>query len=194
MIVEAVVVLDYTGRPTFGSAKGLITMAGSLEPGYLPAVKADGNYVIIRSTFALDLAKTKPLVAKVNELYKKKFGMDMSENAARSFTAPFVLADAINLRIMHNFGAAGGPGHRRLHRQSLPHRHLHPDQPPGQLEEHHACDNKKCQHAQHERLPEKEKIPEHSRQAEIGPVHDKTGSHSQQKRTGNDDRIRFNIQ
>ena len=76
--------------------KGMITMAGYLEPGYLPAVKGDGNYVIIRSTFALDLAKTKPLVAKVNEVYKKKFGMDMSENAARSFTAPFVLADAIN--------------------------------------------------------------------------------------------------
>ncbi len=78
------------------SPQGFVTMAGYLEPGYLPAVKADGNYMIIRSTFALDLAKTKPLVAQVNDLYKKKFGMDMSENAARSFTAPLVLADAIN--------------------------------------------------------------------------------------------------
>ncbi len=78
------------------SPKGFITMAGYLEPGYLPAVKADGNFMIIRSTFALDLAKKKPLVAQVNELYKKKFNIDMSENAARSFTAPFVMADAIN--------------------------------------------------------------------------------------------------
>ena len=76
--------------------KGIITMAGYIEPAYLPAVKADGNYVMIRSTFATDLAKSKPLVAKVNELYKKKYGHDMSENAARSFMAPFVLADAIN--------------------------------------------------------------------------------------------------
>jgi branched-chain amino acid transport system substrate-binding protein len=76
--------------------KGILTMAGYIEPAYLPAVKADGNYIIIRSTFALDLAKSKPLVAKVNELYKKKYGHDMSENAARSFMAPFVLADAIN--------------------------------------------------------------------------------------------------
>ena len=76
--------------------KGFVTMAGYIEPGYLPAVKADGNYMIFRSTFALDLAKTKPLIAKVNELYKKKYGMDMSENASRSFTAPFVVADAIN--------------------------------------------------------------------------------------------------
>ena len=76
--------------------KGFVTMAGYIEPGYLPAVKSDGNNIIIRSTFALDLAKAKPLVGKVNELFKKKYGIDMSENASRSFTAPFVLADAIN--------------------------------------------------------------------------------------------------
>jgi branched-chain amino acid transport system substrate-binding protein len=76
--------------------KGIMTFAGYIEPAYLPAVKSDGNYIIIRSTFALDLAKGKPLVAQVNELFKKKYGLDMSENAARSFAAPFVLADAIN--------------------------------------------------------------------------------------------------
>ncbi len=76
--------------------KGMLTMAGYIEPGYLPAVKADGDYIIVRSTFALDLAKSKPLVGKVNDLFRKKYGTDMSENAARSFTAPFVFADAIN--------------------------------------------------------------------------------------------------
>jgi branched-chain amino acid transport system substrate-binding protein len=76
--------------------KAIMTFAGYIEPAYLPAVKADANDVVVRSTFALDLAKNKPLVAKVNELFKKKYGIDMSENAARSFTAPFVLADAIN--------------------------------------------------------------------------------------------------
>ena len=75
---------------------GIMTYAGYIEPGYLPAVKADGNDIIVRSTFALDLAKRKPLVAKVNALFKKKYGIDMSENAARSFAAPFVFADAIN--------------------------------------------------------------------------------------------------
>ncbi len=76
--------------------KGILTMAGYIEPGYLPAVKGDGNYMIVRSTFALDLGRKKPLVTKVNELFRKKYGIDMSENAARSFMAPFVLADAIN--------------------------------------------------------------------------------------------------
>jgi branched-chain amino acid transport system substrate-binding protein len=76
--------------------KGIMTFAGYIEPAYLPTVKGDANDIIVRSTFALDLAKNKPVIAKVNELFKKKYGMDMSENAARSFTAPFVLADAIN--------------------------------------------------------------------------------------------------
>jgi branched-chain amino acid transport system substrate-binding protein len=76
--------------------KGIMTFAGYIEPAYLPAVKGDGNFIVIRSTFALDLAKGKPLVGQVNELFKKKYGIDMSENAARSFAAPFVLADAIN--------------------------------------------------------------------------------------------------
>src|SRR6202022_1471296 len=75
---------------------GLLGFAGYIEPAYLPAVKSDGNDIIVRSTFALDLGKKKPLITKVNELFKKKYGTDMSENAARSFTAPFVLADAIN--------------------------------------------------------------------------------------------------
>ena len=76
--------------------KGILTMAGYIEPGYLPAVRADGNNIIVRSTFALDLGKKKPLVTKVSQLFKKKYGIDMSENAARSFMAPFVLADAFN--------------------------------------------------------------------------------------------------
>jgi branched-chain amino acid transport system substrate-binding protein len=32
----------------------------------------------------------------VADLYKQKYGIEMGENAARSFAAPFVLADAIN--------------------------------------------------------------------------------------------------
>ncbi len=76
--------------------KAIMTFAGYIEPAYLPTVKKDAEGIVVRSTFALDLAARKPLVAKVTELFKKKYGTEMSENAARSFTAPFVLADAIN--------------------------------------------------------------------------------------------------
>jgi branched-chain amino acid transport system substrate-binding protein len=76
--------------------KAIMTFAGYIEPAYLPTVKQDAEGVVVRSTFALDLAGRKPLVARVNELFRKKYGIDMSENAARSFTAPFVLAEAMN--------------------------------------------------------------------------------------------------
>ncbi len=76
--------------------KGFLNMAGYIESDYLPSVKADGDYFLVRSTFALDLAKKKPLVGQVAELYKKNYNIDMGENTARSFAAPFVLADAIN--------------------------------------------------------------------------------------------------
>ena len=55
--------------------KGFLTMAGYIESDYLPTVKADGNYFLVRSTFALDLANKKPLVGQVAELYKKKYNI-----------------------------------------------------------------------------------------------------------------------
>jgi len=73
-----------------------LNMAGYIESDYLPTVKADGDYFFVRSTFALDLANKKPLVGQVAELYQKKYNIPMGENTARSFSAPFVLADAFN--------------------------------------------------------------------------------------------------
>ena len=76
--------------------QGFLTMAGYVESDYLPTVKADGNYFLVRSTFALDLAKKKPMVGQVADLYQQKYNIPMGENTARSFSAPFVLADAFN--------------------------------------------------------------------------------------------------
>jgi branched-chain amino acid transport system substrate-binding protein len=76
--------------------QAFLNMAGYIESDYLPTVKADGNYFFVRSTFALDLANKKPLVGQVAELYQKKYNIPMGENTARSFSAPFVLADAFN--------------------------------------------------------------------------------------------------
>jgi branched-chain amino acid transport system substrate-binding protein len=76
--------------------QGYLNMAGYIESDYLPTVKADGNFFYVRSTFALDLAAKKPMVGKVAEMYKQKYNIAMGENTARSFTAPFVLADAFN--------------------------------------------------------------------------------------------------
>lgn len=76
--------------------KMFIGMAGYVEPNFVQTLGADANFIFCRAVYGLDLAKSKPFITKINELYKAKYGRDMSANAARSFTAPFVLADAIN--------------------------------------------------------------------------------------------------
>ncbi|MCL5884286.1 MAG: ABC transporter substrate-binding protein [Deltaproteobacteria bacterium] len=70
--------------------------AGYISDEFKKTLGKDGEYVLSREVWALDLAKKKPMIAKVNAIYKKRFGRDMNGNSARSFTGFLVLADAIN--------------------------------------------------------------------------------------------------
>ena len=70
--------------------------AGYISDEFKKTLGKDGDYVLSREVWALDLAKKKPMIAKVNDIYKKRFGRDMNGNSARSFTGFLVLADAIN--------------------------------------------------------------------------------------------------
>jgi branched-chain amino acid transport system substrate-binding protein len=70
--------------------------AGYISDEFKKTLGKDGEYVLSREVWALDLAKRKPMIAKVNEIYKKRFGRDMNGNSARSFTGFLVLVDAIN--------------------------------------------------------------------------------------------------
>lgn len=70
--------------------------AGYISDEFKKTLGKDGEFVLSREVWALDLAKRKPMIAKVNEIYKKRFGRDMNGNSARSFTGFLVLADAIN--------------------------------------------------------------------------------------------------
>lgn len=70
--------------------------AGFLDSDFIKQLGPNANYICSWEVWASDLAKTKPMVATVNDMFKKKFGRDMNGHSARSFTAVFVLADAIN--------------------------------------------------------------------------------------------------
>ncbi len=77
--------------------QGILAMdAGYISDEFKKTMGKDGDYILSREVWALDLAKKKPMVARVNEIYKKRFGRDMNGNSARSFTGLLVLADAIN--------------------------------------------------------------------------------------------------
>ena len=70
--------------------------AGFIDTEFLKSLGKDGYYILSREVWALDLGKNKPLIEKVNKLYKEKFGSNMNGNAARAFTGILVLAEAIN--------------------------------------------------------------------------------------------------
>jgi branched-chain amino acid transport system substrate-binding protein len=70
--------------------------AGFSEKALYDAVgdKLDG--VITRGSFSLDLAAKRPMVGKINALFKEKSGKDLNDNTSREFMALIVLADGIN--------------------------------------------------------------------------------------------------
>ena len=71
--------------------------AGFTDPTFLTTMGKDAEGAITRSPYNSDLQGRIPLLAKVNEMFKKHSnGRDLSDNSARSFTGFMVLADALN--------------------------------------------------------------------------------------------------
>lgn len=70
--------------------------AGFLDSEFLKSLGKDGHFIFSREVWALDLGKNKPLVEKVNKIYKEKYGTNMNGNIARAFTGVIILAEAIN--------------------------------------------------------------------------------------------------
>jgi branched-chain amino acid transport system substrate-binding protein len=70
--------------------------AGFNDSEFLKTLGKDGEYILSREVWALDLAGKNPLIKQVNDIYFKRFQNNFNGNSARSFTGMFVLADAIN--------------------------------------------------------------------------------------------------
>ncbi len=70
--------------------------AGFNDSEFLRTLGKDGEYVLSREVWALDLAERKPLIRKANELLRQRHGVDFNGNSARDFTGILVLAEAID--------------------------------------------------------------------------------------------------
>ena len=78
--------------------------AGFTDPSFLTTMGKDAEGAITRSPYNSDLEGRIPLLAKVNEMFKKHSnGRDLSDNSARSFTGFMVLADALNRMLQESF-------------------------------------------------------------------------------------------
>src|SRR5438477_9210616 len=70
--------------------------AGFSEKALYDAVGDKVEGVISRGSFSLDLAAKRPMVGKINAMYKEKSGKDFNDYSSRQFMGLIVMADAIN--------------------------------------------------------------------------------------------------
>jgi branched-chain amino acid transport system substrate-binding protein len=70
--------------------------AGFSDPTFISNIGELAEGIISRGSFALDIAKKRPFVQTVSDMFKKRTGKDLSDVTSRAFTATMVLADAIN--------------------------------------------------------------------------------------------------
>src|SRR5579862_5503870 len=70
--------------------------AGFSEKALYDAVGDKLEGVISRGTFSLDLAQKRPMVGKINDMFKAKSGKDLNDYSSRQFMGLIVMADAIN--------------------------------------------------------------------------------------------------
>lgn len=70
--------------------------AGFNDSEFLKTLGKDGNFVLSRETWALDLAARKPIVRRTNDLLMERYKVNFNGNSARDFTGILTLADAID--------------------------------------------------------------------------------------------------
>jgi branched-chain amino acid transport system substrate-binding protein len=70
--------------------------AGFSEKALYDAVGDKVRGLISRGSFSLDLAAKRPMVGKINDLFKARSGKDLNDFTSRQFMGIILLADAIN--------------------------------------------------------------------------------------------------
>lgn len=75
----------------------LIALNGGMsQTEFLNTVGKDAEFIISRAGWNVDLGETRPLIKKVNDLFKKRTGLIFVDDSAKAFQNLFILADAIN--------------------------------------------------------------------------------------------------
>ena len=70
--------------------------AGFSEQTFYDAVGDKIEGAITRGSFSLDLAAKRPMIGKINDLFKARSGKDLNDFTSRQFMGIILLADAIN--------------------------------------------------------------------------------------------------
>lgn len=74
----------------------LANNAGFTDTEFIRTLGQDADHIITREVWSLDLAKSKPIIGQVNELFRGRYKVNFTGNSSRTFTGLLTLADAIN--------------------------------------------------------------------------------------------------
>src|ERR1700760_2703196 len=95
--------------------------AGFSEKALYDAVGDKLEGVISRGSFSLDLSQKRPMVGKINAMFRERSGKDLNDYSSRQFMGLIVLADAINRakstdgdKIREAFAATDIPGEQTI--------------------------------------------------------------------------------
>jgi len=69
---------------------------GYHDPSFVLNLKKDAEFFMGQCTFSPDFISKKPVLGKINEMYKKRSGVDFDGVTIEAFTAVLVIADAFN--------------------------------------------------------------------------------------------------
>jgi len=69
---------------------------GYHDPSFVLNLKKDAEYFMGQCTFSPDFISKKPVLGKINEMYKKRSGVDFDGVTIEAFTSVLVVADAFN--------------------------------------------------------------------------------------------------
>jgi branched-chain amino acid transport system substrate-binding protein len=95
-ISDAILTVKTYKEMDFSPKAVLADAVGFTAPAFLEALGKDGNYFLTREVWSLDLTEKNPLIKQVNDMFRSRFGTNMSGDSSRSLTAMLVLANAID--------------------------------------------------------------------------------------------------
>jgi len=75
--------------------KAFMTTAGFIFPEYVSSVGKDGEYIIGREGWSIDLTARKPIAKEINDLFKKEANRDMHVYTMQMHTTIVVARDAL---------------------------------------------------------------------------------------------------
>ncbi len=90
------ILLMHTAKELDFNIDGMLNSSGWHDsPTILPTLKEDGDYVMTRNVWALDVSAKKPVMKVINDMYKERYGRDLS-GAEWTFQGALALFIAIN--------------------------------------------------------------------------------------------------